>query len=165
MSDLLDIRDAATDALDGITVSLAVVTSALSTGTITAGQLGNLRASLTGHRADIAAIRVDLDALDVTDHQLYDDAAVTLTLWKWERLTRHQLATLLPAVRTAETIATRLVAGSARQVVTARDGDTLQSLAARYLGSWQEWPRLAEVNGLTPGPLTPGAQIAIPAKR
>jgi len=165
VSDLLDIRDAAEDVATGVAAAIAGIESALTTGTVTAGRLGNLRASLRGHRAEIAAIRGDLDALDVTDYQLYPDAAVTLALWGWERELRHSLVAVAPSVRQAEKIAVRLVSGSARKTVTARAGETLQSIAARELGDWRDWVRLADANGLAPGALVAGTQVVIPGKR
>jgi nucleoid-associated protein YgaU len=162
---LLDIRDAAVDLVDGVGVAVAAVASALSTGTATPQQLGALRSSLTGYRADLAELRDTLDTTDVAEFQLYDGAAVTIALWRWERGTRHDLILLAPKLRAAEQVATRLVSGTTRSTVVVRSGDTLQTIAAREFGSWQEWPRLAAANGLTPGALVPGTTLIIPPKR
>lgn len=162
---LLDIRDAALDLSAGLSAAFASVQTALSTDTATPAQLSALRADFTGYRADLSAIRADLDATDVADFQLYDDGAVLLTLWVWERDTRHDLAMLAPKVRAAETVAARLVAGSARDVYVTRSGDTLQKLATRFLGDWKEWPRIAEANGLSGGTVESGTRITIPPRR
>jgi nucleoid-associated protein YgaU len=162
---LLDIRDDVTDLTASLVAAFATVRTTLATGTATNAQLSALRADLTGYRGDLAAIRVDLDATDVADFQLYDDGAVLIGLWTWERDTRHELALLAPKVRAAETVAVRLVAGATREVYVTRSGDTLQKLAARFLGDWKEWPRIAEANGLDGGALESGTRLIIPPKR
>lgn len=162
---LTDLRDAALSLASGVSAALASVQSALATGTATPAQLSTLRADLTGYRGDLADLRTDLDATDVADFQLYDDGQVLIQLWIWDRETRRALVALAPKIRAAEDVAERLVAGAAREVYVTRSGDTLQKLAARFLGNWQEWPRLAEANGLDGGALASGTRIVIPPKR
>lgn len=162
---LLDIRDDATDLTTGVAAAILAVQAALASGTQTERQLGNLRASLTGYRADLAEIRTMLDATDVLDFQLYDDGAVTIQLWAWERALRHALIALAPAVRSAEAVAEQLVEGSTRDVYTTRSGDTLQTVAAKFLGDWKEWPRIAAANGLAGGAVPSGTRLTIPPRR
>jgi nucleoid-associated protein YgaU len=162
---LLDIRDDVEALTEGFTAAVAAIESALTTGTATAAQLSALRADLTGYRGDLAAIRTDLDATDVSDFLVFDDGEILVRLWLWERDTRHALVGLAPKVRAAETVATRLVAGAAREVYVTRKGDTLQRIAARFLGDWRAWPRIADANGLDGGTLTSGTRITIPPKR
>ena len=162
---LLDIRDDVVAVTDGVTAATGNVTAALLTGTATHAQLGSLRAALTGYRADIDAIRADLDATDVEDFLLYDDGAVLIRLWAWERAVRNALIVLAPKVRAAETVAVRLVAGSTREVYVSKSGDTLQSIAAKFLGNWREWPKIADANGITAGALASGTRLVIPPKK
>lgn len=162
---LLDMRDAAEEVAVGVQGAVDGISVALSTGTSTSRQLSNLRASLTGYRADIVALRGELDGTDVTAFQLYDDGAVTIQLWRWERALRHSLISLASRVRAAEAVTSRLLAGSAREVYVTRSGDTLQRIAARFLGDWQEWPRIAEANSLAPGAIPSGTRLIIPPRR
>ncbi|MCI0347513.1 MAG: LysM peptidoglycan-binding domain-containing protein [Chloroflexi bacterium] len=162
---LLDFRDAGETIAAGVAETIAGIEGALRGGTYTARQLGNLRASLTGYRDDIVDLRAELDDTDVADFQLYEDGAVTIRLWQWERALRHSLVVLAPQVRAAETVATRLVAGRADQVYVSRSGDTLQRIAARFLGDWREWTRIADANGLGAGELPSGSTIVIPPRR
>ena len=162
---LLDIRDDVADIVEGVASATAGVTTALQTGVATPAQLGALRASLTGYRADIDAVRADMDSTDVSTFQLYDDAAVLISLWDWQAGLRSALIKLAPKVRAAETVALRLIAGSARVVYTSKSGDTLQAIAAKFLGDWREWNRIAEANGITAGALASGTRLVIPPKR
>lgn len=60
---------------------------------------------------------------------------------------------------------TRAAAGGVVQVRkhTVRSGDTLQSIAARLMGDWRQWPRIAETNDLDPASsLTVGTELTIP---
>jgi nucleoid-associated protein YgaU len=61
-------------------------------------------------------------------------------------------------------IVDQLRAGIAQGYVTVGSGDTLQSLAAKYLGGWQEWPRLAAANGLPAGPVAVGTTLILPQR-
>lgn len=59
----------------------------------------------------------------------------------------------------------RIAAGGAVQVRKhiVHSGDTLQSIAARLMGDWRHWPKIADTNNLDPAsPLTVGAELVIP---
>ena len=162
---LSEIRDAATDIAERATAAQSAIVAALTADAVTAQDLGALDATLVGIGADIRAARADLDAIDITEEQLYDDAAVTLALWSWERGLRHQLGVIGGAMFDADQEAKDLLSGLTRKVYVVRSGDTLQGVAARFLGDWREWPRIAEANGLAPGQPAAGTQLVIPPKR
>lgn len=59
-------------------------------------------------------------------------------------------------------------AAASGQHYTVEDGDTLQSLAARFYGSSQEWQRIYEANTdrlSNPDLVYPGQELVIPAAR
>ena len=163
---LRDLAAAVQDLVDGVNASVNAVVGALQGGTSTFRDLHGVRASLTGYRADLAGIRGTLDATDVADFNLSGRADTFLRALRWERELRHRLVRLGSQILSAETAAAALEAGVARHVHLVVSGDTLQRLAARYLGDWQAWPRILEANpDLSPGPLTSGTVLVIPAKR
>jgi len=147
-----------------VSAGLADVLTALRTGTQTTAHLRRTSAVLTQAAADIRAIRVDLDDYHPVREQVYDDAAITLALWTWERAQRWNLATLDANIRDGRAVVTELLQGRGLTLHPVRLGETLQSIAARYLGSWQEWRRIADANGIGAGPLTPGTVLTIPSR-
>lgn len=148
-----------------VSTGLATIQAALRAGTQTTGDLRRALAVLTGAAEDIRALRVDLDAYVATDQQLYPDGALTLALWQWACATRWTLTGLDGGIRTGIGIANELILGRAQTRYAVRSGDTLQSIAARLLGSWQDWTRIVDANGLDPGAtLSPGTVLTIPVR-
>ena len=99
------------------------------------------------------------------DWLVYADPAVEMTVQTWERNLRRALVTLARVARLlAETVVV-LVEGAKHRTYVVRSIDSLQSIARDYLGDWREWPRIAELNGLDPGPLTAGMVLTLPDKR
>ncbi|WP_298516643.1 LysM peptidoglycan-binding domain-containing protein [uncultured Nocardioides sp.] len=143
----------------------AAVAGALRSGTYTPRQVGHLRATLQGLADDAWEIRHGLDAGDVTRWQLTDRADDTIALWTWERTVRKQLVRFQGQVRKVDEVALQLSTGRRQQTHMVRSGETLQALAARYLGAWTEWPRIAEANGLAPGQPASGTVLVIPDRR
>lgn len=163
---LRTLKTAAEAISTGATTAIAAVRTALSSDSYTAQQVRYLRAEVQGYLDDIGELRASLDLLDVEGEQVVDDAADTLHLLRWERETRHALQVLGAALRRTWEGLETLELGARRTVHVARSGDTLQRLAARYLGDWQEWPRLLDANpGLAPGVLAPGTLVTIPERR
>lgn len=152
--------------IDGVRTSGGAARNALSTGTYDTRTLRNLGAEMQGYLDDIRSARAALDLVHVEQEQLSDSAADTLTLLSWERGLRHALQLASYQLRRLREACQTLEQGSQRTLYIARSGDTLQGVAARKLGSWQEWPRLLEANPtLEPGPLPRGTTIIIPEKR
>ncbi len=150
--------------LTGISGVVATARTALgATGTRRA--LSNVRSTLSGLRADILSARDDLDATDITDLVRYQDGEDLIRLWQWERGLRRRLVRLDRRLRVAEAVVVNALEARADKVYIVRSGDTLQTIAARQLGDWREWTRLADVNGLGAGALTAGTQIRIPPRR
>lgn len=162
---LHDLAADATTAIAGARAASEAARATLTAGSYTPASLNNLRATLTGHRADLRAIRSDLDASDVASFQHRARADRSIALWAWERSTRRTLLRVEDQLRRAEDLADLVALGVRRVVYVVRHGDTLQSIAAKHLGDWREYPRIVEANGLTPGALTPGTVLTIPEKR
>lgn len=156
-------------AVASLTADLAtvgeVLTTALQTGTQTDRQLQHVIATLAGLLEDLADIRTDLDALDVTDLQLLPDAKDTIILWTWERGVRRELVRLNARIRQVQATASSLVTGQDSQTHVVRSGETLQTIAAKHLGDWREWPRIAALNKLAPGQPASGTVLTIPPRR
>lgn len=127
--------------------------------------LSNVRSTLSGLRSDILGARDDLDATDITSLVRYQDGEDLIRLWRWERELRRSLVRLDGHMRVLEAVVVNALEARADKVYVVRSGDTLQSIAARELGDWREWTRLAEVNGLAPGALTSGTHLRIPPRR
>jgi len=150
----------------GAASAVAAVRSALSSGSYTAQQVRYLRAELQGYLDDARTVRASLDLLEVEGEQVVDDAEDTLHLLRWERESRHALQALGAAIRRAREALETLETGATRTVHLARSGDTLQRIAARYLGDWREWPRLLDANpDLAPGAVVGGTVVVIPERR
>lgn len=164
MASLLDIRDAVLSLQASAVTAMDLAAAALTVGTPSASQLGQAMAAITSAQTAIRAVRADLDGTDVTTCQVYDDAAVTLDLWRWERGVRASLSTLESALHAAGANLGELLSGIRETLHTVRTGETLQSIAAVYLGSWSEWPRISAANGLKAGPVAVGTVLVIPQR-
>lgn len=165
MSAYTSVRTARDDVAAVATATAAAMATAsalYSTDTATEQTAGALISAITTQQAEIRRIRTDLDATDVEVLQTYDDAAVTLALWTWERNVRRSLSRLESGLLATLAVAVELRAGRALTVYTTRPGDTLESVAAKLLGGWQEWPRIAKANGIPPGPVDAGTPLVIP---
>jgi len=144
--------------------ALGSVASLLQLGTATAKDIGAAGASVTACQSAIKAVRADLDALAVEDAQLWADGGVALGLWRWERGLRYSLVRLSGRLTRASAIVAEIGAGQGVTLHTVRAGQSLQAIAAIYLGGWAEWPRIAAANGLKAGPVATGTVLIIPAK-
>jgi hypothetical protein len=141
------------------------LSSSLEAGSASREQLGSLSTSLSSVRSRISTVRTSLDEAEVGDWEVYDDPAVRLSVLSWERGLRRTLVILARVARELEATVTVLVEGARRRTYVVRSVDSLQSIAGRFLGDWREWPRIAELNGLDPGPLTAGVVLTLPDKR
>lgn len=149
----------------GVRTAIASVDTLLRQGKATAQTIRHLRAEVQGYLDDIRTLRTNLDLVDVEDLQTADRADDTLALWRWEREVRHTMGSAGYQLRRLWELLRDFEQGSTRTLHTVRSGDTLQRLAARYLGDWREWPRLLDANpGLEAGPLTSGQVLTIPSK-
>lgn len=144
--------------------ALSSLAPLLQTGTATAKDLGAGAAQLTTCAGAIRAVRVDLDALAVEDEQLYPDGGTAIALWRWERSTRYALTRLDGRLTASIAVAKEVQAGQKLTLHTVRAGQSLQAIAAIYLGGWAEWPRIAAANGLKAGPVAVGTVLIIPSK-
>jgi nucleoid-associated protein YgaU len=166
MSRIDDISADVASLLEAARVSGAAVREAFGQGSQDLRTIRNLRASVQGHVDAYRAIRQDLDLLDVESEQTTDRADDTLTFWTWERGVRHRLSGVGYQLRRLQEALESLEKGAARTMYVVRSGDTLQSIAARMLGSWKEWTRLLDANpSLSPGVLASGTLLTVPDKR
>lgn len=129
-----------------------------------AGTLQHLLATATGLREDVRVLRRELDQEDVELSDLLDDGYQTLQLWTSERGLRLGLVKASANLASLEKGLKALVEGDGAQVYVVRTGDTLQTIAARYLGGWQEWWRLVAANALSSATVAPGQRLIIPEK-
>lgn len=162
---LLNIAVPAREAIQRASATVATARTALQAGNVSLAGLNNLRATLTEARSSLRDARNDLDETDVSTFQLHARADRTIALWKWERSLRRVLVLVDAQIRVVDDLAESLAFGVRRKVYVVRSGDTLQIIAARQLGDWQEWPRIVEANGIAPGTLTVGTVLTIPEKR
>lgn len=123
-------------------------------------------ARIDAARFELREVRASLDALDVAAEARGSGAGLAagkLARLTWERDMRHALVRAdgaADAVREALVIEAR---GRRRLRHVIRHGDTLHSLAVRYLGAWSEWTRIAAHNGIGPADeLVAGAVLEIP---
>jgi len=160
------LRDDATALLADVATAMGDVQETLAGGTYTASTVRHLRAEVWGLLGDARAWRRSLDAVDVEAQQATSDALVTLQALRWERELRHEVQRTCYVLRRLWAALEQLEVGQARTAHLVQRGDTLQRLAARYLGSWSEWPRLLDANpDLVPGSaLVPGTILTVPAK-
>lgn len=154
-ADVADVLARASDVLDE-------AAPAIESGDWTAPKVGSLRASASSIRADIQRVRVDLDSVDVAGFQRVPNAVGLLELWIWERETRRALVLLGDELRQADEAAETWQQGQRQRVHVVRSGETLQAIAAKYLGDWKEWHRIAAANDLEPGQVPSGTVLVIP---
>lgn len=144
----------------------AEVSTALEAGDVSSAQLRHLAARLRGLLDEIKAIRTDLDPADAVDFLRGTHPDQLVGVWQAERETRRQLVKASGSVLELIDIVGRIDAGDALSVYVSRDGDTLQGIAAVYLGDWRSWPALLDANPeISPGALDPGTLVFIPARR
>lgn len=161
---LLTLRDDVLAMHAAAATALALTSAALATTSPTAAQLGACMTALVSAASSIRTIRATLDGCDVTLSQVYDDAAVTLLLWQWERGVRASLSDVEHAIQAGQAAVGELLGGIKQTLHTVRTGETLQSIAATYLGAWSEWPRISAANGLRAGPVAVGTVLVIPQR-
>ena len=128
------------------------------------GVLQHLHATAVGLREDLRLIRKELDATNVEDSDLLGDGENTLALWTWERALRYAMVRASGVLTRLEKVLASLTDGDGRQVHVVRSGETLQTIAARYLGGWEEWWRLVQANALSSSVVTVGQKLIIPEK-
>lgn len=161
-----DMVSAAADFSTRIATIAALVGATVAAGDATGEQLESLRASAAGLVADIRSTLRELDRHDETDWLVVEDAERFLAIWQWRRESRKALLELWRLAYQLAIAALELGDGLRQKVVIVREGETWQSIAARELGGWQEWPRLLAANPtLTAGALSGGTTLVVPEKR
>jgi len=154
------------DLLDGARTTLTAAQTAVQAGTASTRDLLGLQASVVGYQEDCASLRADLDSTDVTDLLVVETGDRVIALWAAERSLRRGLVVLSGQLRQAQDVVDQLVSGRRRLTHVVRSGETLQRIAARYLGSWQEWPRLLDANpSISADSLPSGTVLVIPEQR
>lgn len=127
-------------------------------------QLRGLRASLAGYSGDVKALRADLDATDIRDTLAHEWPEDVIRAWQLERRSRRALVHAAASIRAADDVAEALERGARLRQYVTRSGDTWQSVAARLLGDWREWPRLVEANDGDPAALPAGTVLVVPRR-
>jgi len=153
------------DATDRVLTRLETVESSMGTR-LDPQQAAGARTTMQGIAADIKSITDGLAAIDESAVTAVFDGERALAVWRWRRSLRMDLITLLSHVQDLARVLNVYEKGAGESVVVAKEGDTLQSIAASELGSWEDWGALASRNpGLSPDTLAPGTAIIIPARR
>lgn len=144
----------------------AGVADALTSDSQTQAQVQALRADVEGALEELRLLRVDLDGFEATDKLTVTEGSVIIAVWRWQRRVRGALVDVASALHEVARIAADLKGQRQDRIAIVRDGETWQSIAARELGDWNEWPRLLAANpDLAPGALTAGTVLAIPDRR
>ncbi len=150
------------DILDNVEAAEALMAALVEGGTETARDWQQLISALAGYQTDIRECRAVLDEADVTTALAFQDGAASIRLWQWERGVRRQLVEIELQLFAAVATAAEIIGSFPSRLYAVKSGDTLQTIAARQLGDWQEWRALADVNNIDPGPLTPGQVLVLP---
>lgn len=127
-------------------------------------QLRGLRAALAGYSGDVRRLRADLDGGDIRDALAHEWPEDVIRAWQLERRSRQALVQAAVQIRAADDVAEALERGARLRQYVARSGDTWQSVAARLLGDWREWPRLVEANDGDPSVLPAGTVLVVPRR-
>lgn len=155
-----------TDAVDLIVSRLTDAQSQVRISGINGSSAAALLTELSTVQADLKVLLLDLAGLDPETLLSVVDGFGAIQMWSWRRTLRFELLQLTRAVQQHIEDTTAYVQGPIVRVVYTTEVDTLQSIAARELGGWEQWPRLVERNpGLTPTNLPPGTAIIIPPPR
>lgn len=129
--------------------ALLVVADAWSIGVIAVDAVASLRQSIYIIRDDAAALRARLTGTDYGAAVVPRTGPTVLAAWRWQLETLSSLLRLDAALGRAGALTSSLN-GSTRWVV-AREGDTLQRIAARELHDFRRWTEIAAINNLQPG--------------
>lgn len=136
--------------------AVAVIDAAIAaSGVASVQQLEALRRTLAGVMDNTRALMDDLDALDPVTLITVPDGSRTIDAWIWQRTTRFAILDVHRLARELDGEAAEQIRGANARIVLVREGDTWQTIAARTLGDWTEWPRLVAAN--------PGASVSAPA--
>lgn len=115
------------------------------------------RAGVTG-RAWIGT----LDAL-AFEPQILSRGVGDIQISSWVKNTRLESAQTVDLTITTSRELSKVKPDTVKKIVQARAGDTLQSIAAKHLGTQEAWQRIADFNGISSTDLVPGQFVGIPA--
>lgn len=129
--------------------------------------LSGLAEGLSALIAEMEGTAADLQTVDEDSLISVLDGPRQVSIWRWRRLVSFQLAQQLAQVRGVLEGVTELLDGLLIRVVTVKEGDTLQRIARRELGSWRAWPDILAANPAITDPfnLPVGLQLVIPGGR
>lgn len=127
----------------------------------------------TAMAAEMEAVRIEALSIHDALSPLQEEALVSVLrgdvvvdLWRWRRTTARSLVYLAGRAALATADALSYATAPEFLLVTSKEGDTVQRLAAKYMGSWTAWPRILAANkGLSLGALPSGTSVMIPVGR
>lgn len=161
---LKPIRDATLALVLAASSSQSNFIDLIDAGTYTDKDIESFNSFANSHLNDIEDIRSSLDPKNVTDYVIAERGDAYLAVWEWEKQTRFALSVVARKLIDAKNAASELKTGKASLLYVTKRGDTLQSIAAKFLGSWQSWSIIADANGIEPGIIEPGTTLIIPEK-
>lgn len=158
--------DDATEQMNALAASYLEVLSALRTTPLGASTASDALVSTQSALTDARGLLDDLATVDETTLIAVEDGANLIRIWTWRREFRRAVLIIsFDLTRLLERLLVFLQ-GVRIRVVFVTEGETLQSIAQRELGSFEAWPQLVAQNpGLSACDLQPGTAIVIPTRR
>lgn len=153
----------ALDQMNTIAASYLEVLAALRTSPLETDVASDALVSLQSTLTSTKALLSDLAAVDETTLIAVQDGASLINIWLWRRNFRRSVLVLLFDLNNLLNELLEFLRGIQVRVIFVTEGETLQSIAERELGSFESWPELVAQNaGLSPCDLEPGTAIVIP---
>lgn len=157
--------DQVTTVFTDLQTQATVIQEVLRSTTLDSTTAGNIQVSLQEILDEARTLMTNLANLDELTLGSALDGKRTVELWAWRRRTRFELVLFVGEIQALADLTAEFIQGFDERVVVVIEGDTLQGIAARELGDWQEWPRIVDRNpGLTAISLIPGLTLTIPSR-
>lgn len=149
---------------DDLVAAVADVTDVADAAAASRGNdVDALIARVTAARARVKLLRTEVLSVDVATS--FTEPVDIMAMLAWQADVSMELGRL-EGLLVAAGVNLTLSRGSALAQITrhaVREGDTLQSIAARYHGTWETWYVIADANGINPAMELPiGGILYIP---
>lgn len=152
--------------VDEFGAAIANVQAAVAESTLDEFTGASALLDLRNARDDAVELAGDLAQVDPLTLVATTTAENTINVWRWRYATRTSVMAFIVELGDLIDILELFLKGFNEKVVVSTEADTLQSIAARELGGYEDWPLLLKRNpGLSPVTLEPGTTIVIPNPR